>query len=131
MLAGVNFIVTILNMRAPGMTLMRMPVFVWMSLVVQFLVVLALMLLLGQGVIYLLAGHNRARHLAYQIFQIITRPVIRATRRITPRVVIDRHVPFVAFLLLSWIFLVLGLWVLPDLACKLGRIECPGSSQPK
>ena len=41
MLAGFNFIVTIVNMRAPGMTLMRMPVFVWMSLVVQFLVVLA------------------------------------------------------------------------------------------
>ncbi|MBI1736928.1 MAG: cytochrome c oxidase subunit I [Candidatus Rokubacteria bacterium] len=40
-LAGVNFIATILNMRAPGMTLMRMPVFVWMTLVVQFLVVLA------------------------------------------------------------------------------------------
>ena len=39
--AGINFIVTILNMRAPGMTLMRMPLFVWMSLVVQFLVVLA------------------------------------------------------------------------------------------
>ena len=41
MVAGVNFIVTILNMRAPGMTLMRMPLFVWMSLVVQFLIVLA------------------------------------------------------------------------------------------
>ena len=41
MLAGFNFIVTIVNMRAPGMTLMRMPVFIWMSLVVQFLVVLA------------------------------------------------------------------------------------------
>jgi cytochrome c oxidase subunit 1 len=41
MMAGVNFIVTILNMRAPGMTLMRMPVFIWMILVVQFLVVLA------------------------------------------------------------------------------------------
>ena len=34
MLAGFNFIVTIINMRAPGMTLMRMPVFVWMTLVV-------------------------------------------------------------------------------------------------
>ena len=41
MIAAVNFIVTILNMRAPGMTLMRMPVFVWMSLVVQFLIILA------------------------------------------------------------------------------------------
>jgi cytochrome c oxidase subunit I len=40
-IAAVNFIVTILNMRPPGMTLMRMPVFVWMSLVVQFLIVLA------------------------------------------------------------------------------------------
>ena len=41
MLAGFNFIVTIINMRAPGMTLMRMPVFIWMSLVTQFLLVLA------------------------------------------------------------------------------------------
>jgi len=40
-MAGFNFIVTIINMRAPGMTLMRMPLFVWMSFVVQFLVVLA------------------------------------------------------------------------------------------
>src|SRR5690348_5806746 len=39
-MAGVNFITTILNMRAPGMTLMRMPVFVWMTLTVQFLIVL-------------------------------------------------------------------------------------------
>jgi heme/copper-type cytochrome/quinol oxidase subunit 1/heme/copper-type cytochrome/quinol oxidase subunit 3 len=41
MISAINFIVTILNMRAPGMTLMRMPVFVWMTLVVQFLIVLA------------------------------------------------------------------------------------------
>ena len=41
MIAAVNFIVTILNMRAPGMTMMRLPVFVWMTLVVQFLIVLA------------------------------------------------------------------------------------------
>jgi cytochrome c oxidase subunit I len=40
--SGINFIVTILNMRAPGMTLMRMPVFVWMMLVVAFLTVFAM-----------------------------------------------------------------------------------------
>ena len=39
--AGFNFIVTILNMRAPGMTLMRMPIFSWMTLIVQILIVLA------------------------------------------------------------------------------------------
>ena len=41
LMAGFNFIVTIINMRAPGMTLMRLPLFIWMSFVVQFLVVLA------------------------------------------------------------------------------------------
>jgi cytochrome c oxidase subunit I len=39
---ALNLIVTILNMRAPGMTLMRMPIFTWMVLVVQFLLVFAI-----------------------------------------------------------------------------------------
>ncbi|MGH7583110.1 MAG: cytochrome c oxidase subunit I, partial [Gemmatimonadales bacterium] len=39
--AGVNFFTTIVNMRAPGMTLMRMPMFVWAVLVTQVLVLLA------------------------------------------------------------------------------------------
>ena len=41
MAAAFNFIVTIINMRAPGMHLMRMPVFVWMTLVTSFLIILA------------------------------------------------------------------------------------------
>ncbi len=39
--AGFNFIVTILNLRAPGLTMMRLPVFSWMTLVTQFLVITA------------------------------------------------------------------------------------------
>jgi cytochrome c oxidase subunit 1 len=39
---AVNLAVTIINMRAPGMTLFRMPVFVWMGLVVQLLLVFSL-----------------------------------------------------------------------------------------
>ena len=36
-----NFLVTIINMRAPGMTMMRMPVFIWMTLIVAVLLVMA------------------------------------------------------------------------------------------
>jgi cytochrome c oxidase subunit 1 len=39
--AGFNFITTIINMRAPGMNLMRMPMFTWMAFITQFLIVLA------------------------------------------------------------------------------------------
>ena len=39
---SINLITTVLNMRAPGMTLMKMPVFVWMTLVTQFLLLFAI-----------------------------------------------------------------------------------------
>src|SRR5438309_1993398 len=39
--AGFNFIVTILNLRAPGMKLMRLPTVTWMTLVTQFLIITA------------------------------------------------------------------------------------------
>ena len=42
LIGAINLIVTVINMRAPGMTLMRMPVFAWMQLVVQFLLLFAI-----------------------------------------------------------------------------------------
>ncbi|MGZ4707344.1 MAG: cytochrome c oxidase subunit I [Acidimicrobiales bacterium] len=39
---AINLIVTVLNLRCPGMTLMRMPVFTWMTLVTQFLLLFAI-----------------------------------------------------------------------------------------
>lgn len=40
--SSINLIVTVLNMRAPGMKMMRMPIFTWMVLVVQFLLLFAM-----------------------------------------------------------------------------------------
>lgn len=41
LLSGINFLVTILKMRCPGMTLMKMPIFVWSCLVTMILVIFA------------------------------------------------------------------------------------------
>ena len=41
-LGGINFITTIINLRAPGMRLMRMPLFTWMTLVTSFLLITAM-----------------------------------------------------------------------------------------
>jgi cytochrome c oxidase subunit 1 len=41
-MGGVNFITTIIQLRAPGMRLMRMPLFTWMAFITSFLIVTAL-----------------------------------------------------------------------------------------
>ncbi len=42
LVGAINLIVTVINMRAPGMSLMRMPVFTWMVMVTQFLLLFAM-----------------------------------------------------------------------------------------
>jgi cytochrome c oxidase subunit 1 len=41
-MGGVNYVTTIINLRAPGMRLMRMPMFTWMAFITSFIIITAL-----------------------------------------------------------------------------------------
>ncbi|MCC7463833.1 MAG: cbb3-type cytochrome c oxidase subunit I, partial [Gammaproteobacteria bacterium] len=55
-MGAINVIVTIMNMRAPGMTLLRMPIFVWTWLITAYLLI-AVMPVLAGAVTMLLTDH--------------------------------------------------------------------------
>lgn len=76
--------------------------------VLRTLVEVAGFFLLGQGLLYVLAGASRERNAVYQLFRVITNPVVRMVRYITPKQVVDRHVPVVAFFLLFWLWIALA-----------------------
>jgi hypothetical protein len=61
---------------------------------------------LGQGVLWVIAGSKRQDNVVYKLFKLLTSPVNRLVRLVTPRVVLDQHIGLVGFLF------VLALWVL-------------------
>lgn len=65
--------------------------------------------MLGQGVLWVIAGAKRDQNMVYGLFKTLTSPVMKVTRWITPRVVLDRHLGLVAFfwLLVLWVVLTL------------------------
>ena len=64
--------------------------------------------LLGQGVLYVFAGPTRDRNSIYQLFCVVTKPVVSGVRWLMPRVIIDRHIPAVSFFLLFWLWIALA-----------------------
>lgn len=77
---------------------------------VKLVAEIALMALLGRWVLGLIAGARREQNLFWQILDIVVRPFTWSARRITPRLVLDRHVPLVAFLLLALTWIVVTVW---------------------
>jgi hypothetical protein len=67
---------------------------------------IALLSLAGQWLLGLLAGNKRSSNLFYQVLSIMTRPFVRVARAISPSLVLDRHVPLVTFLMLSFVWLI-------------------------
>lgn len=73
--------------------------------IVQLVVAIALMALIGQAILYVLAGSNRDKNVFYQVIRIIPSPFVKLFRLLTPKTFADRYMPFAAFCGLSAVFL--------------------------
>ncbi|ALG66884.1 hypothetical protein [Beggiatoa leptomitoformis] len=76
-------------------------------IILKGLVEIALFALLGQGILYLLAGQTRQHNPFYTLLQIITLPALKLTRLLMPRVIVDKHIGIITFFLVLWIELLL------------------------
>jgi len=89
----------------------------------KLLAEISLLALAGQWVLGLLAGPKRDTNLFYQLFQVLTKPVVAGARLISPKVVLDRHVPLVAFLLVFFIWVVATVTKI-DICVRMGVHLC-------
>lgn len=91
--------------------------------ILKLLAEIALMALAGQWVLGLLAGRRRDQNLFYQLFQVLTRPLIASARLISPRVVLDQHLPLVAFLVMMFVWIAATLTKI-DICVRIGVHLC-------
>lgn len=74
--------------------------------IVKLIAEIALMAMAGQWLLGLLAGARKDQNLFYQLLSMVGRPFVVTARLLTPKLVLDRHVPLVAFFLLVFVWLV-------------------------
>ena len=85
-----------------------MPLDILLLSIARALVEVAGMLLLGQGVLWLFGPKARDGNFVYDLFKMGTRPIVKATRVVTPRFVHDAHIGMVSFIILVWLWLALA-----------------------
>ena len=79
-------------------------------LAIKAVVEVAALAVLGRSLLGLLVGARRDNNLAYQVLSVVARPALRLARLLSPRIVIDRHLPLVALLLLGFAWIAVTGW---------------------
>ena len=73
---------------------------------IQLVLYIALLALLGQGVLFVLAGARRESNFFYKLLQVLSKPFTWPLRKLMPKQVADHQVPIVAFMLLLLLYAV-------------------------
>lgn len=77
--------------------------------IVKMICEIALMALLGKGLLFVLAGQQREQNVFYRLLNILSQPFEVIVRKITPRFILDSHIPVATFSTLAclWMFSVM------------------------
>jgi len=89
----------------------------------QLILYIPLLALLGQGMLYVLAGPKRDSNFFYRLLQLLSKPFTVLMRRVTPKQVADHQVPIVTFFLLVIVYFVVSFEKI-DLCLRLGLDQC-------
>jgi hypothetical protein len=76
--------------------------------IAKSLIELSLMFIVGRFLLGLLAGAKRDSNVFWQLLDVASKPALWLTRRISPKLILDQHIPLAAssWLLIAWVFLV-------------------------
>ncbi len=89
----------------------------------QLLLYIPLLALIGQGLLYVLAGPRRESNFFYRLLQLLSKPFTLVVRKLTPAKVADRHVPVVTLFLVFIAYAVVTLEKI-NLCVQIGMEAC-------
>jgi len=89
----------------------------------QLILYIPLLALMGQGLLYVLAGAKRNENFFYQLLQLISKPFTAVVRKLTPAKVGDTQVPIVTFFLLVIAYVVVSFEKI-NLCVQVGLEQC-------
>lgn len=64
---------------------------------------------MGQGLLYVLTGEGRHTNLFYQLIEMVGKPWTKLARLISPKQIVDRQIPFVAFCIVGVLYIAVTL----------------------
>ncbi len=92
-------------------------------IILKSLIELSLMFLAGRFVLGLLAGTQRSSNFFWQLLDVASKPSLWLTRLISPKLILDQHIPLAAtsWLIIAWVLVVLAKI---DLCFQVGTAAC-------
>jgi len=76
--------------------------------ILKSLIELSLMFIVGRFILGLLAGTKKSTNIFWQLLDIAAKPALYITRKLSPKLILDQHIPLAAasWLVIAWVFVV-------------------------